>query len=149
LAWVEAESTPEVSCLITVSPLGGLFYRLLGKPVDDGTWEDFGVQLSGPEQFRGAFGWPDSPDIYVFWNGSGAILRTGSRAVGQFDFDSFMDLNAWLAAVGGMSLKKFSATYPDGTLNLYQAFEDYLYPTQDVVQVQRSTMFGLIYNITK
>jgi hypothetical protein len=132
VAWVEVETEPDLSCILTLSQWGDLSYRLLGKPADakatdDAHWQSLGTQLSGPAQLLGAFGWPGTSDVYVFWANAGVVIKTASRLVGAYNFSTLDDIETWLNDVAGLSLTDYSYSFSDGAVSLYRCFQDFLF----------------------
>jgi peptidoglycan hydrolase-like protein with peptidoglycan-binding domain len=124
-------------CLIVSSSSDQISYLLSGD-WNDGHWHSLATG-----RYRGAFRWPDSSDVYVFWSDNStvrhrAIQPEGNLAAsepfptakGLYDagdgFDDWlkklgneklndpvMEFNEWLKDVAGVSLEK--ETLPSGT----------------------------------
>ncbi len=72
-----------------------IYYRLFGD-WDDGVWRSPYL-----DNFKGAFSWPNSMDVYLV---DGAILHRADAPVGQQSFGPLADLNGWLSDSLGLNL---------------------------------------------
>src|SRR6185312_13343624 len=116
-----------------VSGAGGLYYLLSGD------WNDGYWRFLATGDYRGAFFWPDTSEVYVFWSQNSQIKQRAIRPIGNLpekepittetEFDSslpFADwlpymkqyntsvnaINQWLVDVAGVSLQ--GVTLPQG-----------------------------------
>jgi len=89
--------------LVLRRPSGSIYYRLFGNR-DDAYWRYIGYG-----QFRGAFSWPGTAYMYVFYgNGTSTSYRAIKRSntsVGSYNRSSIYSFNSWLKSRTGVSLK--------------------------------------------
>lgn len=89
--------------LVVRKPSGHIYYRLFGSR-DDARW-----RYIGNGQFRGAFSWPGTAYMYVFYgNGTSTSYRAITRSnasVGSYNRSSIYSFNSWLESRTGVSLK--------------------------------------------
>jgi hypothetical protein len=89
--------------IVTRKSNGWIYYRLFGSR-DDAQWRSI-----GNGQFRGAFSWPGTAHMYVFY-GNGAstsyrAIKHSGTSVGSFNRSSIFSFNSWLETRTGVSLK--------------------------------------------
>ncbi|MCP4702907.1 MAG: hypothetical protein GY862_39505 [Gammaproteobacteria bacterium] len=82
---------------------GDLYYRLFGQR-DDALWR----RITNYGEFRGAFSWPDTSYMYVFY-GSGSsthyrVIKRLSASIGSADISNIRQLESWLRERTGVSL---------------------------------------------
>jgi hypothetical protein len=90
---------------------GSLSYRLFG-PRDDGRWRS--VVSSTGLTFKGAFAWPGTADVYVFYGSTDAAtiyraIKRSNAALSSTNISSVQDLDKWLQNVSGISLGPVAA----------------------------------------
>lgn len=93
---------------------GMLQYRVFSpasKVSDDGFWHSI-----ARGEFVGAFTWPKTPDIYVFYRSQAKIKyafieATSSFTTGGVAVSSIPILDGWLQSVAGVSLKDFALNF--------------------------------------
>lgn len=108
--------------IVIRKPNGWIYYRLFGSR-DDAHWRSI-----GNGQFRGAFSWPGTAHMYVYYgNGTSSSYRAIKRSgpsVGNFNRSSILSFNTWLETRTGVSLKHW--TVSDSTqysgMTLYDFF---------------------------
>jgi len=91
--------------LVVRKPNGSIRYRLFGSR-DDGYWRSIGYG-----QFRGAFSWPGTANMYVFY-GTGArtsyrVIKPSSASVGTVNKSSVLLFNSWLRDAAGVDFKQW------------------------------------------
>lgn len=117
------EITPSEYYLVVRKSNGDLHYRLFGSR-DDARWR----WLTSYGEFRGAFSWPGTTYMYVFY-GSGSsthyrVIKRSSASVGTKNISNIEQLESWLKEHTGVSLSHLVIT--DGSryagLTLLQFF---------------------------
>lgn len=81
---------------------------------DDGTWRSI---VKG--DFAGAFVWPGTPDVFVFYESGGKtkyamIEQTADLVHGGLTHQSITTLDGWLKSVVGVSLENFTLNFSTG-----------------------------------
>jgi len=121
---------------------GWLVYRIFSikgvKSKDDGFWRRI-----ARGEFAGAFTWPRSPDVYVFYRVQAKtnyafIQETSNFAENGFQIDSILDLERWLKDTAGVSLEDFALNISGGEViypnPLEEELNDPVGDSQDPVQ---------------
>ncbi len=113
------QRTPIEYVLILRKNDGSLHYRMIYFPSnhpdsrDDGLWIKLGD--IGQGEFRGAFVWPKSVDVYVYWwNGTKlqyVIIQETGKLIETGNSNAFIDYRSNLLQRAGIDLKAYKVTF--------------------------------------